>query len=104
MTAQAIITVSAAVVALVQLLKWALLPDRYGPIAVLGLSLVGVLFWIWTQGAFVRADGFGYFAAWVSVAMAASGVYGFSRASGDALTRLTAPPTSGAGSEPTVHP
>ncbi len=102
MNAQAILTVSAAVVSLTQLLKWGGLPDRAGPIAVLGLALAGVLFWIWTQGVFVRAEGFDYFAAWVSVSMSASGVYGFSRASGDALTRLSAPPTSGAGSEATV--
>jgi len=101
-TAQAILTVSAAVLSLTQLVKWGGLPDKAGPIAVLGFSLAGVLFWVWTQGAFVRADGFGYFAAWLSVALSASGTYGFSRASGDALTRLTAPPTTGAGSEPTV--
>jgi len=102
MDAQAIITVSAAVLALVQLLKWAVLPDRYGPLAVLAISLGGVVFWIWTQGPFVRAAGFGYFAAWIAVSTSASGVYGFSRASGEALTRFTAPPTTGAGSEPTI--
>jgi hypothetical protein len=103
-TAQAILTVSAAVLLCTQLCKWAFLPDRAGPIAVLLLSLAGVLFYIWTQGTFVRADGFGYFAAWLNVALSASGVYGFSRASGEALTRLTAPPTTGAGSDATEKP
>ena len=101
MTAEAILTVSAAVVACTQLLKWGVLPDKYGPVAVLLLALAGVLGWTWTQGPFVRADGFGYFAAWITIATSASGVYGFSRASGEALTRLTAPPITGAGSEPT---
>jgi hypothetical protein len=101
MTAEAIITVSASVVACVQLCKWSFLPDRAGPLAVLGISLAGVCFWVWTQGVFMRADGFSYFAAWVAVATSASGVYGFSRASGEALTRLTPPPHEGAGSEPT---
>lgn len=103
MTAESIITVSASVVALVQLVKWGGLPDRAGPLAVLALALAGVLFWIWSQGPFVRVDAFGYFAAWVAIATSASGVYGFSRASGEALTRLTPPPSEGAGSEPTVE-
>ncbi len=102
MNAQAILTVSAAVVSLTQLLKWGGLPDRAGPIAVLGLALAGVLFWVWTLGPFSRAQGFDYFSAWLNVALSASGVYGFSRASGEALTKFTAPPSSGAGSEATV--
>ena len=44
MNAESIVAVSAAVVALVQLVKWAGLPDHYGPVAVLVLSLFGVLF------------------------------------------------------------
>jgi hypothetical protein len=71
---------------------------------VLVLSLAGVLFWIWTEGAFLRSDAFGYFAAWIAVSTSASGVYGFTRASGDALTRMTPPPNDGAGSSPTVKP
>jgi hypothetical protein len=103
MTPTAILTVSAAVLTCTQLLKWTgVVPDRMGPIAVLLLSLAGVLFYIWTQGPFARSEGFGYFAAWLNVSLSASGVYGFSRASGDALTKFTAPPSDGAGSSPTV--
>lgn len=101
MTAESILTVSAAVMALTQLLKWAVVPDKWGPLLVLVLSLLGVLFWIWTQNAFVRTEAFSYFAAWVAVSVAAAGVYGFSRASGNALTKLSAPP-GGAGDQPTV--
>jgi hypothetical protein len=89
------------VVALTQLVKWAGLPDRLGPISVLLLALVGVLFWGWSQGEISRATAFGYFAGWVAVATSAAGVFGFTRAGGDALTRATAPPP-GAGASPTI--
>lgn len=102
MNAAAILTVSAAVVACTQLLKWAVLPDKYGPIAVLGIALAGVLFWVWTQGAFTRVQAFEYFAAWMSVSTSAAGIYGFTRASGEALTKASPPPSDGAGSERTV--
>ena len=101
MTAEAIVAVSAAVFTCVQLVKFSGLPDRYGPVAVLVIALIGVTFWGWSQGTFARAEAFGYFAAWLSVALNASGIYGFSRASGEALTRLTTPPTGG-GAEPTL--
>lgn len=102
MNGQAIIAVSASVVALVQLAKWAALPDKWGPAGVLLLSLIGVAFWGWSTGDVTRASAFGYFAGWIAVSTSAAGVYGFSRASGDALTRLSAPPTTGAGSEKTI--
>lgn len=102
MTPEAILTVSAAVLTCTQLAKWTGVPDKYGPIAVLAFSAAGVLLWIWTNGTFARADGFGYFAGWLAVSLSSSGVYGFSRASGEALTRLTAPPSTGGGSEPTA--
>lgn len=102
MNGQAIVSVSAAVVALVQMVKWGGLPDRLGPPAVLLLSLIGVAFWGWSTGDVTRATAFGYFAGWIAVSTSAAGVYGFSRASGEALTRMTAPPSTGAGSEKTI--
>lgn len=102
MNGQAIITVSAAVVALVQLVKWSGLPDRLGPIGVLVLSLIGVMFWGWSTNDVTRASAFGYFAGWIAVSTSAAGVFGFTRAGGEAVTRMTAPPTSGAGSSPTI--
>ena len=62
MDAEAVISVSAAVVALVQLSKWSGIPDKFGPIAVLLWSLVGVTFWGWSQGTFERTTAFAYFA------------------------------------------
>lgn len=102
LTSQAIMSISAAVVALTSLLKWAGVKDHYGPGAVLAVSLLGVLFWGWSNAALSRESAFDFFAGWVAVSMSAAGVYGFSRASGAALTRMTAPPASGAGSEPTI--
>lgn len=105
MNGEAIISISAAVVALVQLIKWAgVIKDAYGPIAVLVLSLMGVAFWGWSVGDFARAQAFGYFAGWIAVSMSAAGVFGFTRASGEAVSRMTAPPTGGAGSSPTDKP
>lgn len=101
MDGQAIITVSAAVVALTQLIKWAGLPDKKGPFAVLVLALVGVAFWAWTQGDFSRATAFGYFAGWIAVATSAAGVYGFTRAAASAVVSAMPPPEGGAGSSPT---
>lgn len=102
MDGSAIISVSAAVVALTQLSKWAGVPDRLGPPAVLVLSFIGVAFWGWSQGAVERAQAFAYFAAWIAVATSAAGVYGFTRASGSELARMTAPPATGAGNERTL--
>lgn len=102
MTGEAIATVSISVVSLTQLGKWSGVPDKLGPVLVLLLSLFGVIFWGWSQGDFSRVNAFGYFAGWIVVATSASGVYGFTRASAEAVTKLLPPPASGAGNEPTV--
>lgn len=101
MSGQAILTVSASVVALTQILKWAkVASDQRGPLMVLILALFGVAFWGWTTGDIGRATAFGYFAGWISVATSAAGVYGFTRSGPEAITSTTTPP-SGAGASPT---
>ncbi|HXG70393.1 MAG TPA: hypothetical protein VNJ04_07250 [Gemmatimonadaceae bacterium] len=95
-------TVSAAVVALTQILKWAGIPDKYGPGAVLALAVLGVTFWGYSVGNFERTRAFEYFAGWIAVATSAAGVFGFTRASTTAVTAAKAPPMSGAGSSPTT--
>lgn len=103
MDGQAIVTVSAAVVALTQIVKWGGIPDKWGPVAVVLLAAAGVALWGYSyEDAYERNDAFDYFAGWIAVATSAAGVYGFSRASGTALTQMTAPPSTGAGSEPTI--
>jgi hypothetical protein len=100
MDAAAIVSVSAAVVSLVQLAKWSGVPDSKGPIAVLALSFLGVAFWGWSVGTFERTQAFAYFAGWIAVATSSAGIFGFTRAGSDAMVKTTSPP-SGAGAEPT---
>lgn len=100
MDGEAIVTVSAAVVALTQLVKWIGLPDRWGAVVVLGLSAVGVGVWTYDNPE-ARTTLFPLFAGWVAVATAAAGIFGFTRASVDAVTRATSPP-AGAGQHRTT--
>lgn len=101
MNAEAIVTVSALVVALVQLAKWARMSEEYGPAAVLGFSLLGVAAQVFGGDNWPpdRLDTIPILAGWVAVATSAAGVFGFTRAAVGAITRAT-PPPSGAGSEP----
>jgi uncharacterized membrane protein len=95
--------VSAAVVALTQLVKWSnFVSDRRGPLVVLSLALVGIAFWGWSKGDFERARAFEYFAGWIAVATSAAGVFGFTRAAATAVTSASPPPASAAGSSPTT--
>ena len=83
-----ILTVSAIVIALAQLVRWAGLPDRWAPLAVAVLAAVGVGLWAVAAGPAPPGAVFDYFAAWVSVATSAAGVFGFTRASfGSCRTR-----------------
>jgi len=102
MDAGAILVVSGAVVALTQLIKWAGVQDKYGPIAVLALALAGVAFWGYSEGTFERTKAFQYFAGWVAVATSAAGAFGFTRATSAAVTSIKEPPKGGAGGSPTV--
>lgn len=104
MSSDAIIATSAAVVALVQLVKWAGLPDKYGPAGVLLFALVGVGFWAWSHQDFSRAVAFDYFSGWITVATSAAGIFGFTRATTTAVTNMKAPPSAGAGSNPVEKP
>jgi hypothetical protein len=101
MDGEAIVTVSAAVVALTQLIKWWGLPDRWGAIAVLALSAVGVGMWAYSRGTFVRTETFAYFAGWIAISTSAAGVFGFTRVAASAVTSATPPPATGAGTSPT---
>lgn len=90
LTAESIAVVSAAVVALVQLVKWGGLPDRWGPAAVLAAALGGVVLYQVSQAPaehlLTRADLWPLFAGWIVVATSAAGVFGFTRAASDAVT------------------
>ncbi len=101
MNGEAIMSVSAAVVALTQLAKWAGLPDKWGPVSVLLLAILGTAFWGWSTGDVTRGSAFAYFAGWIAVSTSAAGVFGFTRATVSAVARVSPPPTTGAGSSPT---
>lgn len=101
LSAENIIAISAAVVGLTQMVKWAGLPDKWGPIVVLILSGIGVGFWGWSQGDLARTTAFTYFAGAISIALNAAGIFGFTRASVSAVTSATSPPAGGAGSSAT---
>lgn len=97
MGAEAIMTVSAAVVALVQLIKWSGMPDKIGPLVVLLLSGMGIGFWVWSEvGMFERQMAFQYFAGWIAVSTSAAGVFGFTRAATGAVTDARNPPAGAA--------
>lgn len=103
MDGSAIVAVSAAVTALTQLMKWAsAIPDKWGAVAVLVLSMLGVGFWAWSEGSFERAQSFNYFAGWVAVATSAAGIFGFTRAASGAVSSMHPPPVGGAGTNPTL--
>lgn len=103
MDATSIALVSAAVVGLTQLCKWTnLIPDRFGPLAVMAWSAIGVLLWAWSEDRLQRSLAFDLFSGAIVIALAAAGIYGYTRAAAESVTRLTPPPTSGAGSERTV--
>lgn len=104
MSSEGIIAVSAAVVALVQLWKWAGLRDSWGPLAVIALSVVGVLIWLVSGDSWppARTDIWPIFSGIVAVTLSSAGVFGFTRATAAAVTSAKAPPADGAGSSATV--
>lgn len=103
MDGQAIMSVSAAVVALTQIAKWGGIPDKLAPIAVLLLAAAGAGLWGYSyEDMYDRKDIFEYFAGWITVSLSAAGVFGFTRAASGAVTEFRSPPTGGAGQNPTI--
>ena len=88
MDSQAIMTVSAATLALVQLLKRAGLPDRLGAVAVLALAALGVALWALSRGGVTVHDVWELFAGWIAVATSAAGTFGLARALPGAVNAL----------------
>ena len=101
MTAEQMASVTTAVVAMTQLVKWMGLPDKRGPFVVVLLAALGVGLFGWSQGAISRSSSFNYAAAGIMVATSAAGVFGFTRALPEAVTKTSSPPP-GAGANPTT--
>jgi hypothetical protein len=104
MNADSSVTVSAAGVALTQLAKWAGIPDKLGPLAVLLLAALGVGIWAYsqTEAGLPRQEVFNLFAGWIAVATSSAGVFGFTRAAAASVTKASPPPAEGAGSSRTT--
>lgn len=99
LTATTIGLISAAVVTLVQFLKWSgYVPDRAGPLVAAVASAVGVALWAFSHPELlVRGAAFDLFAGWLVVLTSAAGVFGLIRAAGPAAVTTTSnPPTPGA--------
>lgn len=92
MNAEAVITVAAAVTALVQFAKWSGVPDTKGPLVVLLFSLLGTAFWGYSRGDFMQTSAFSYFAGYIGVVTSAAGIFGFTRAARTAVTATSEPP------------
>jgi len=103
-SSEGIIAVSAAVVALVQLAKWAGLRDSWGPLAVIALSVAGVMVWLVSGESWppARTDIWPIFSGIIAVTLSSAGVFGFTRATASAVISISQPPVGGAGSSPTV--
>lgn len=96
-TAESIITIAAAVVALTQFAKWGGVSDKQGPLVVLALSAVGMAMWAAsTNEPFNRAMIWPYFSGWITVSVSAAGVFGFTRATSEAVTKTKNPPPGAA--------
>ncbi len=106
MDASAIVSVSAAVVALTTLVKWAGVKDTWGAWAIIELSMLGVGVWAYSKGpAFDRGLVFDYFSGWIAVATSAAGVFGFTRSMPAAVTEGSRNSTlPGAAQNPTIKP
>lgn len=97
--AKALALIAGAVVALVEIIKWAGVPQRFGVLAVLACSVTGVLLWGWSYNAISRTSAFDYFAGIVVVMTSAAGVYGFVRAATPSQLTNTHRPPPAAGEE-----
>lgn len=97
MDVQAAAAIAVPVVALVQFIKWSGVPSRYGPLLVLALAAVGVgLYRLSVGGPLSAADVWPLFVGWITVAVSAAGVFGFTRALPDAITAGREPPPGAA--------
>lgn len=77
MDSQAIMLVSATVVAFTRLLVMFGVPHRYRAAVVIITTTMGIALWAYTQPELAtQMDLFGYFTAWTAIATSAAGVYG----------------------------
>lgn len=97
--AKALALISAAVVAFVEMVKFGGVPQRYGVLAVVLCSLLGVGIWAYSYDALARENLFDLFAGVAVVMTTSAGVYGFIRAATPSQVTNTRRPPSAAGEE-----
>lgn len=89
MNAEAVMSISTAVIGLTQLAKWGGVPAKAAPLTVALLSLLGVVFWGWSQpGAITRVHAWDFFSGWIVITMAAAGVFGFIREGAETVAAI----------------
>lgn len=77
MDSNLILAGGAALVPLVQFLKWAKMPSSWAPASLGVLSLVVTALLIYQSGGVVQEKALSYFSGWVTIMLTASGGYGF---------------------------
>lgn len=97
--AKALAIIIAAVVGFVEIAKFGGLPQRFGVLAVVVFSIIGVLTWAYSYSALTRENTFDLFAGIANVMVGSAGVYGFVRAATPAQLTSThrPPPAAGEG-------
>jgi hypothetical protein len=86
---------------IVQYLKFSRMPDRWGPYAVLLVSVVLVGLWIFQAEINLRKNILGFVFDVMNIAANAAGFYGFARSVGPSGLMRTHKPPSGAMDAPT---
>ena len=87
----AVMRVTVVVVGIMQLLRWAGVPERWAPLLVAGLSALGVALWAVGQGPVNPSVLFSYMTGWVAVATSAAMVWGFTWAAASTARRSRHP-------------
>lgn len=91
MNGEAIISVTAAVVAIVQILKASAWCVRHALVLLFAVSALAVGLWAYSAGALTQATAFQLFAGWAAVSLSAAGVFGVVRATPDQVTAFRKP-------------
>ena len=73
----AIVRISAVVVAVMYLLRWAGVSRRWAPVLVPLTSMLGIGLWAYANGPVGQTEAFNYVAGWIAVTTSAATVWGF---------------------------
>jgi hypothetical protein len=96
--AEEVLTIGGVVTVLTQIIKWGMpsLPDSAGLLIVFVCAAIGVGLWgVSNEPTWAYSLVWPYFAAWVTVAATAAGIFGFVRAASAYQVTRTSPPPSG---------